>query len=54
MPFDRLSAREKGPRAKIEDVFEAARSVRDLSLVPLLEVAFGPLMVEEVNDSITR
>jgi hypothetical protein len=39
---------------KVEDVFEAVRSVRDLSVVPLLGLAFGLAMVEEVNDSVTR
>lgn len=38
---------------KVEDVFEVARSVCDSLGVPLLGVAFGPLMVEEAGDSVT-
>jgi hypothetical protein len=39
---------------KVEDVWEAARSVRDSPGVPLLVFAFGSLMVEEASDSVTR
>ena len=53
LPPDQTSAREKGLRAKIEDVFEAARSVCDSLGVPPLGVAFGPSMVEEADDSVT-
>ena len=48
-----MSAREEGLRVKVEDVFEAARSVCDSLVVPPLGVAFGPSMVEEAGDSVT-
>lgn len=38
-------------RAKIEDVFEVARSVCDSLGLPLLEVSFDRSMVEEAGDS---
>lgn len=52
MTPDQPSAREKGLQAKIEDVFEAAQSIRDSPGVPLLGVAFGPVMVEEADSSL--
>jgi hypothetical protein len=38
---------------KVEDVFEASWSVRDFLSVPLLGVASGLSMVEEVGDSVS-
>jgi hypothetical protein len=49
-----MSARERGLRVKVEGVFKAARSVCDSLGIPPLGVAFGPSMVEETGDSITR
>ena len=51
---DQVPACEKGRGLKVEDILEAARSVRDSLDVPLLGVAFGPSKVEEASNSMTR